>query len=115
MRLIEIGGQNRPVLFTINALSEFEQLAGVSVFDSERVQTALVSVFGFRALVYAGLKYGAIASGTKFKHSLEQVGDWLDFTGAMQTAVMDAFAHDMASVFPVAHEEGGATAGAEKN
>lgn len=100
MRLIEIGGQRRPVLFTNNALVELEQLTGVSVFDTKAIAGVIRSVTGCRALVYVGLKYGHRRTGEKFDYSIEAIGDWIDFNGNMLSAVMDAFMEDTASIFP---------------
>jgi hypothetical protein len=104
MRLIEIGGQQRPVLFTINALAEFEAITGTSVFDMDKMSTTMLSLTGCRALVYVGLKAGARRNRDTFRHSIEDVGDWLTSSGEKLGEVMNAFSEDMAANFPTAKE-----------
>jgi hypothetical protein len=95
MRLIELGGQKRPVNYTINALIEFEQLTGVSVFDRAELPAALRSLKNIRTLVFVGLKWGAIQAEQAFEHTEVQVGTWLSFTDGSIDRVMEAFGNDM--------------------
>jgi hypothetical protein len=78
-KLIEIGGQKRPVNLGRNALIEFEKLCGIKLLSGRKdwFETAE----SYRALAFAALKWGLYnpAKGNEPNPSftLFQVGDWL--------------------------------------
>lgn len=82
-KIIDIGGEERPLNFGRNAHADLEQLTGISVL--EKFKASLISPASFtyiRAMAYVGLKWGLYDStkGTepKPKFTLFQVGDWLE-------------------------------------
>jgi hypothetical protein len=78
-QLVFIGGQERPVLFGRNALSDIEKVLGGSLLDGT---AKIESVGGVIAVVYSGLKWGLYKEETgiepKPKFTLVTVGDWCE-------------------------------------
>lgn len=73
---MNIGGKERPIAFTINALLELKEVHKIDVlngFDKDSI-----SLEGIRAIALVGLKHGAKRDGEKFEETAETVGDWLD-------------------------------------
>lgn len=70
-----IGGKERPIAFTINALIELKKDHGVDILkglDKEALGPEQI-----RAIAFVGLKYGAKQEGHVFQTQIEEVGDWL--------------------------------------
>jgi hypothetical protein len=87
---IEIGGKSRPVLYSINALIEFEELTGHDMLNTS-LNMDLRSLKKLRALAFVGLKYGAKHEGLTEKIELDTVGDWLSLSDGSITEFVSAF------------------------
>lgn len=70
-----IGGKERPIAFTINALIELKKDYSVDVLKG--LDKEALGPEEIRAIAFVGLKYGAKAEGVIFQSVLEEVGDWL--------------------------------------
>jgi len=77
VKLIEFGGQKRPVKYGMNALAFISKV--------ESIDMANISAMGdgidfslMRTIVYAGLQEGARAEKKEFTLTLEDVGDFMD-------------------------------------
>jgi hypothetical protein len=90
VKQIEIGGELRPVHFSINALIEFEELTGTDMLNGGTM-VDFRSLKKLRALTYVGLKYGARNEGKEFKHTQDEVGDWLNLADGSINKITDAF------------------------
>lgn len=93
-KVINIGGEERPILFNKNALVEIEKILGKSFLKIE-----FSSYESARAIVYAGLKWGLYDAekGVEPKptFTIFKVGDWLDenfekVTEEMQLVLVDS-------------------------
>ena len=80
MKTIEIGGKQRPVLFGINALAEFNQATGTDfAWIFKIIENPFALDFNqLRWLVYTGLKQGAEESGKDIDFTIKDVGNWLN-------------------------------------
>lgn len=93
VKFIDIGGEKRPVRYSVNALIEFEDLTGLnilsagSVIDFRELKT-------LRALAFVGLKHGARAEKKQFDIVLEDVGDWLAVSDGSIELIMKTFQAD---------------------
>lgn len=83
-----IGGKDRPISFTVNALIELREKYDIDVVkgiteESMRPET-------LRAIAFVGLKHGAKRAKVEFTESIEEVGDilTLDTLGDLMKAVM---------------------------
>lgn len=91
-KLIQIGGEERPVAFNMNFHREFEKVTGLSFLnlkDSDKLSsyTAIVGI------AYAALKWGkwnGEAQEPSWKFSLIQVAAWLDESPDAKKDIMDA-------------------------
>lgn len=94
MPKINIGGQERYVKYTINAVIEFEELTGIDVTKGSPDFGRLSSM---RALAYVGLKHGALAQGKTVDFDLNTVGAWMSFGDDSIVQFIKAFQNDSAS------------------
>ena len=80
MKVISIGGKNRPVHFGVNALAEFNQATGTNFEWIFRIaeNPMLLDFNQLRWLVYVGLKQGATEHGQQVDFTLDDVGNWLN-------------------------------------
>ncbi|MEM9991355.1 MAG: hypothetical protein AAF738_06290 [Bacteroidota bacterium] len=77
---IEIGGKERPINFSFNAIAQLEKLEGkpmTKIFSQMDDLSMTTSIH----IAYVGLVDGARKAKKNFKTSLETVGDWLDDLG----------------------------------
>jgi hypothetical protein len=70
-----IGGKERPIAFTINALIELKKDHGVDILKG--LDKEALGPEEIRAIAFVGLKYGAKSEGQIFQTPLEEIGDWL--------------------------------------
>lgn len=70
-----IGGKERKVSFTINALIELKKDYSVDVLKG--LDKEALGPEEIRAIAFIGLKYGAKSEGVVFQTTVEEVGDWL--------------------------------------
>ena len=89
IKKIDIGGEKRPVRFSINALMEFEDITGIDITDPEgRIQ--MIKMKNIRALAFVGLKHGfKIEHKADPSFTIEDVGDWLDTQS--KDSILDVF------------------------
>jgi hypothetical protein len=92
MKKIEIGGQERPVLYGINALSDFNEGTGTSLDWIFRMMGNPLSMNmnQLRWLIYVGLKQGAEESNITIDFDVKTVGKWLDKDFNKFTEFMEA-------------------------
>jgi hypothetical protein len=94
MPTIKIGGEDRPVKYTLNAVIEFEELTGI---DVTKGSPDFAKISSMRALAYVGLKHGAKAENKEFTASLEDVGGWIGFGDGSVVEFIKAFQNDGSS------------------
>lgn len=85
---IEVNGQSYPVRYDMNALCEFEDITGKSLLSG----MGEVDMRSLRALIYVGLKSGHNFQSkgvTKFTHSIDDVGQWIDLTSGIGEKFME--------------------------
>lgn len=87
---IEIGGERRPVKYTVNALLEFEELTGLEILGTID-QNQFGKLKNMRALAFVGLKHGAKAENKEVDFKLEDVGDWIGFNDGSMNKFLLAF------------------------
>jgi hypothetical protein len=73
VKKINIGGQERPFLFDLNAAEIFDEASGKNFF----LELNRPSVGNTKAMIYAGLKNGAIEEGIEALFTLRDVGKWI--------------------------------------
>lgn len=80
MKKINFGGIDRPVMYGINALAEFNEATNTNLMWIFKIaENPLVMNFNhIRHLVHAGLKQGAAAEGNKLDLTVDQVGELLN-------------------------------------
>jgi hypothetical protein len=86
---IEVNGQSYPVRYDINALCEFEDITGKSLISG----IGETDIRSIRALVFVGLKSGHdfhYKGITKFTHTINEVGQWLNLTDGTVGKFMEA-------------------------
>lgn len=100
---VEIGGEERPVLFSIHALREIERLVpGYYVLDG-KTAAALASLDAIIALVYAGCKWGLYNGNglePKPRFTLLEVGDWVEKEGVQEGSPVDKITKLFLDSFP---------------
>lgn len=73
---MNIGGEDRPVAFTVNALLELKESHGIDFLNLADGQTKDIKFI--RAILFVGLKHGLRKEGQKdCPFSIDDVGDWL--------------------------------------
>lgn len=80
MRSLKIGGEIRPLYFSINSLIELEEITGIDMSEPES-RYKLAKIKNIRALAYVGLKHGYKKKHGEDKEpdfTLENVGHWLN-------------------------------------
>lgn len=70
-----IGGKDRPVAFTVNALIELREKYNIDVIKG--VGEESMSPETIRAIAFVGLKHGAKRAKEDFSETIEEVGDLL--------------------------------------
>ena len=71
---VKIGGIERPVKFTNNALIELSDEHGVNILNNFDVSSPKT----IRAVCFVGLKFGARSEKKEIDFTIDDVGDWLD-------------------------------------
>ena len=77
VKYIEIGGKDRPVKYGFAALMEFTEENGYTMADLDKLGENM-KLKDALFLVWCGLKHGARVEKKPFKHTIEEVADWLD-------------------------------------
>jgi hypothetical protein len=79
MKTIEIGGKQRPVLYDINALAEFNEATKTSLdwIFKMLANPLTMDMNQFRWMAYVGLKNGCEETNTPVDFNLKDVGKWL--------------------------------------
>lgn len=97
MNTVNIGGQDRPVLFSRNAIIEFEKITGINWLS--KGGEFIFKVETYRALAYVGLKWGLYSpkKGTEPKpdFTLFQVGDWIEKEENAAMEILKIFSDSM--------------------
>jgi len=96
MDRVRIDKKDRPVCFGWNALAEYENISGKSVFQFASVTD--LSIGALRSLVYVGLLYGAKKDKGDTDFTIEDVGNWLTEDSSIATKVIEIFAKSMPDV-----------------
>lgn len=80
MRNINIGGEDRPISFSRNALIEFEKTTGIKLMSGRK--DWFESAESWTALMYAGLKWGLYdpnkGKEPKPDFTIHMVNDWIE-------------------------------------
>ncbi len=71
---MQIGGKERALVFTINALIELKKDHGINILQDFKS----TDPEAIRALAFVGLKYGH-PQGKTLDFTIEEVGDWMTF------------------------------------
>ena len=74
---VEIGGVSRPVKFGFAALMEFTEENGYTMADLDKLGENM-KLKDALFLVWCGLKHGARVEKQPYKHTIEDIADWLD-------------------------------------
>lgn len=94
MKYIDIGGERRPIHYTVNALTELEDLTGLDLTEDDD-RRKLSKLRNIRSLAYVGLKHGLKkekGKAVEIPFSIEDVGDWI--TADSIEIIMGAFLED---------------------
>jgi hypothetical protein len=80
IKMINIGGKDRPVMYGINALAEFNEATNTTlIWIFQMAENPLSLNFNqLRYLVYVGLCQGARESNIAVDFSVDDVGNWLN-------------------------------------
>lgn len=106
VKTINLGGQPRPIYYSINALIEFEELTGIDLVQgSSESRQQLTKLKNIRALAFVGLKHGCQAQQNPVDFTLEDVGSWIGFNDGGIANIMQAFKNDMPTPEAVEAEE----------
>lgn len=108
-QFIEIGGEERPVLFSIHALREVEKLIPGYYVLNGKTAGALASLDAVIALVYAGCKWGLYSGNgvePKPKFSLIDVGDWIGNEGVQAGSPVDKITQMFLNALPTLVKNG---------
>ena len=92
---MKIGGKDRAIAFTINALLELKNDHSIDILKGMNKDA-----FGpeeIRAIAFVGLKHGAKRDKTEFNETIEEVGDMLS---------LDSIAELMKSILGQSAKEG---------
>lgn len=92
---MKIGGKDRSVVFTVNALIELREKHGVDIIKG--IDESSMSPETIRAIAFVGLKHGAKRDKTEFSETIEEVGDMLS---------LDSIAELMRSILGQSAKEG---------
>lgn len=92
---MNIGGKDRAVLFTVNALIELREKYSIDVIKG--IDESAMSPETIRAIAFVGLKHGAKRDKTEFNETIEEVGDML---------TLDVISHLMKSLVGQSAKEG---------
>lgn len=77
-KTVKLGGKDRPVVYNLNAIIEFDELTGIDLSAGTDVGL-LTKPKNIRALAYCGLKHGAISEKIEVEFTIEDVGNWIGF------------------------------------
>ncbi len=75
---MKIGGKERVLAFTINALLELKEIHQVDLLKGEGQEG--MTLEKIRAIAFVGLKHGAKKEGSQFTGTIEEVGDWMELS-----------------------------------
>lgn len=93
MSVVNIGGEERPVLFSRNAIIEFEKITGINWLA--KGNDYIFKAETYRALAFVGLKWGLYSpqKGVEPKPSftLFQVGDWIQENEPAMIEILNVF------------------------
>jgi hypothetical protein len=92
---MKIGGKDRTVTFTVNALIELREKYDIDIIKG--IDEKSMSPETIRAIAFVGLKHGAKRSGVEFTETIEEVGDML---------TLDVIAEFMKSILGQSAKEG---------
>lgn len=95
--MVNIGGKDRQVKFTTNALIELAEEFGVDILKGFNPSPKNV-----RSVCYVGLKYGALSDKQVVDFKPEDVGDWLNTDDGSMTE-----GGAMGQIFNVLIKQGG--------
>ncbi len=97
MNTVNIGGEDRPVSFSRNAIIEFEKITGINWLAKGK--DFIFKAETYRALAYAGLKWGLYSpqKGIEPKPSftLFQVGDWIQDNEPAMFEILQIFINSL--------------------
>lgn len=100
MKNINIGGKERPISFSRNALIEFEKTSGVKLMSGNR--NWFESAESWTALMYAGLKWGLYnpSNGKEPKpdFTIHMVNDWIELRIECLSEMWEVFNDSMPKV-----------------
>jgi hypothetical protein len=83
-----IGGKERPVSFTVNALIELREKYQIDIIKG--IDETAMSPETIRAIAFVGLKHGARREKVEFTDTIEEVGDMLslDTIGDLMKSIL---------------------------
>jgi hypothetical protein len=71
--LVEVGGEMRPVKYSLGVIKEFQSLTGINALKG---LSGLDEPTALIAFIFCGLKGGAFPD--KIEFTIDHVGDWID-------------------------------------
>mgnify|MGYP003148934789 CR=1 FL=1 len=91
---LAIGGEMRPVHFGFATLSEWCDMANMSLNDIGKMGNDMPLSTAI-SMVFCALKHGARKAKVDFKHTTDDVADWLDDDQDALLKTMDLFTKSM--------------------
>jgi hypothetical protein len=76
--IVVLGGQERPIKFGFNALTDFSKRTNRNIEQLNTLNPMSLTMEDLLTLCWCALKSGARKEGQEFKVTIEDVGDWLD-------------------------------------
>tara|TARA_E500000305_G_scaffold108358_1_gene110580 strand:- start:2785 stop:3129 length:345 start_codon:yes stop_codon:yes gene_type:complete len=97
---IPIGQELRPLHFGFAALADWCEISGNTLNDLSSLGDKM-GLKDTQQLLYCGLKHGARREKEEFKHTLEDVGDWIDEEGFdVLNKALEVFSKSMTQLTP---------------
>ena len=78
MEFIELGGDTRPIKFGFKVVKKFLAKYKYKKWSDFPVLASVLEVEDLPAFVHGALSNGAKGSGEEFKHTVQDVEEWLD-------------------------------------
>ncbi len=106
LKEFKIGGKMRPMKFGVNQSVLLANLREISITKMEELLSSLADDDGslIRDLIWSALKDGARMSGTEFKYTNYDIGDWLDDIDA--DLIISVLEYMMGDKMPLLKDEG---------
>jgi len=91
---LAIGGEMRPVHFGFATLSEWCDMCNMTLHDISKLGNNM-PISTAISMVYCALKHGSRKSKIEFKHTTDDIADWLDDDQNALVETMELFTKSM--------------------